>query len=221
MLRYQLAEQRSPFAFTVFISLMHIQHVSPQLLQINTATDSLALPRGPVSVNGIDHRPFYRCTLISSCCTGDQYAAQSCVTAAGKAASRQQVPLRRTASLVSSPGSLMVAVCFSKVAVCERQTRYCQGHNHLFLCLMKRKETSKQRGHNRAEWRAPELQVPVSVLLLDPMCRAGVGVGTYNRAPLMLLSCVFNTETEALEGFGAISLLTAAVAHPALYSLQT
>lgn len=81
---------------------------------------------------------------------------------------------------------------------------------------MKRKEAPKQRGHNRAGWRAPELQVQISVLLLETISAGGQGGGKFsnytNWLPLILLSCRFKTETEALEGFSAIALQATAVA---------
>lgn len=66
---------------------------------------------------------------------------------------------------------------------------------------MKRKETPKQRGPNKAGWRAPELQVQIVVLLLET-----------NWLSLMPFSCMFKTETEALEGFSTIVLQPTAVA---------
>lgn len=58
------------------------------------------------------------------------------------------------------------------------------------------------------------------------MGRGGEKFSNYtNWLPLILLSCRFKTETEALEGFSAIALQATAVApvtsQPALYSVQT
>lgn len=45
----------------------------------------------------------------------------------------------------------------------------------------------------------------------QPVCRQEK-FSNYNFLPFMLLSCMFNTETEALEGFSAIALQATAVA---------
>lgn len=70
---------------------------------------------------------------------------------------------------------------------------------------MKRKETSKQRGQNSAvEGTRAQNFSPVIGDYFSPC--GGVGCLVYSWLALKLLSCMFKSETEALEGFTATAV---------------
>lgn len=115
-LRYQLAEERSPLR----LYCLHISHAHPACAPTAAANPHSPWQPGPAPPGlflsmALTTNHFYHCTLISSCCRGDRYAAQGCVTAAGEGASGQQVPLCLTASSASDPDSLFIALSISKV----------------------------------------------------------------------------------------------------------
>lgn len=165
-----------PLLHCLLITLAQKQYVPTQLLHVKD-TRWQSLP-GRACYCRWD-RPgnhFYRCTLIMtySFWTGGSMHDTSSVTTGWKSSwDRERVGASHPVAFIDHfwlchcPRELNAylhweensALFISQVMFCGEQTHYWQWHKQLFSSYAERKETSKQRRRNRAEGRAPVLQV--------------------------------------------------------------